>query len=659
MHHRTKRLGLIVGLLALSLPIGLFLARPDPIQSPVPTPIDGASIRQQRQLQNQQEKISKQSILEHDVSMTEALCRKQCLTDLTILGKELANRSTSEIRSKLLAMHKQHPHMHHIVWTPNIGNKSVAVGEIDESVRGPAKKELSRALKAIRNGERYESDTLTAKSGDAFIVLGVPFNNRNGLISLVHQDVLQRVADHQRTNLRLKEYPNDAKYGILAIDPKTGREVEVDGPEENQGISHYLRREVVVGFSEPPSEKRLQEISETIGAVTVRKLGYAYLFESDRMSTKDMIAYFTSLGVRYAEPHYIYVTNEKSGPETPQTVSAAEAEIVPNDALYRRYQWNLPIISTPAGWELTRGNEQIIVAVVDTGVTLNHPDLQGHLVNGYNVIDPEQPPEDDVGHGTHVAGVIAALTDNAEGVAGMTWHNRVMPIKVLDSTGMGSTYSVAQGLIWATDHGAKIINMSLGNYASAEFLHDAIRYAFDRDVVLIAATGNDNTSQPGFPAAYPEVFAVSATDANQQKAMFSNFGDYVDVVAPGENIASTYLDNQYAALSGTSMASPHVSALAALIRSENPSLSNTDVYEIMRQSALDLGSKGRDMYYGFGQIDVAKALMLAVGQDADTTAPPSNEEPGAAMEAETGSRTVEARPPETFIDRLFRLLFGS
>ena len=129
-------------------------------------------------------------------------------------------------------------------------------------------------------------------------------------------------------------------------------------------------------------------------------------------------------------------------------------------------------------------------------------------------------------------------------------------MKVLDNSGSGTTYAVAEGIIWAADHGAKVINMSLGNYADAQFLHDAIKYAFDRDIVLIAATGNDNTERPGYPAAYPEVFAVSATDPDMNKASYSNYGDYVDVMAPGTSIASTYPNNQYAALSGTSMASP-------------------------------------------------------------------------------------------------------
>nr|WP_275983881.1 S8 family peptidase [Paenibacillus hamazuiensis] len=317
--------------------------------------------------------------------------------------------------------------------------------------------------------------------------------------------------------------------------------------------------------------------------------------------------YFRKWDVVYAEPHFLYLTND-----LPQTSANTDDSVfVPNDVLYSRYQWNLPLIETEKGWSLTKGSQDVVVAVVDTGVDLNHPDLKDQLVSGLNVVSPDSPPQDDVGHGTHVSGVISALVNNNLGVAGMSWYNRIMPVKVLDSSGAGSTYSVAQGIIWATDHGAKVINMSLGNYADAQFLHDAIRYAFDRDVVLIAASGNDNTDRPGYPAAYPEVFAVAATDSQKNKASFSNYGDYIDVAAPGVSIASTFPHNQYAALSGTSMASPHVTALAALIRSANPQLKNTEVMDIMRQTAQDLGPQGKDTYYGYGLIDVVKALESA------------------------------------------------
>ena len=393
---------------------------------------------------------------------------------------------------------------------------------------------------------------------------------------------------HQQFNLRLQELPNNGqKYGIQTLNNASEK-------------SHYVTQEVVVKFIHEPSKAHLQTICKQINATYPKKLDHTYLFQSATYSTEQMIEFFNSYGVIYAEPHYIYVTNRRE-----------EQRIEPNDEYYEQYQWNLPMIGTSSGWKLSRGHKKVIIAVVDTGVAMTHPDLQGRLIEGYNSLDPESLPEDDVGHGTHVMGIISALTDNRLGIAGMTWFNQVMPIKVLDGSGMGSTYSVAEGIIWATDHGAQVINMSLGNYADAQFLHDAIRYAFNNDVILIAATGNDNTNQPGYPAAYPEVFAVSATNQDGKRAIFANYGEYVDVVAPGEHIASTYLDGQYASLSGTSMASPHVAALAALIRSAHPNLTNIEIYDIMRQSAVDLGAKGKDRYYGYGQIHIHRALQVA------------------------------------------------
>ncbi len=423
-------------------------------------------------------------------------------------------------------------------------------------------------------------------------------------------------------NLRLEPYPNENRWKVESVDTDTLQDKVVDHPEDNQGTSHYHQNEVVVRFKQDPTEAQLTQIKNEIKAISAQKLGYTYVFRTQGMEAKALMAYFKKWDVAYVEPHFLYLTNdyyddqEADGnkDDSSQTDTGAStstditANFMPNDNLYSKYQWNLPLIETVQGWQLTRGTQDVIVAVVDTGADLKHPDLRNQLLPGYNVISDNDNPQDDVGHGTHVTGVIAALVNNNLGVAGMTWYNKVLPVKVLDQTGAGSTYSVAQGIIWAADHGAKVMNLSLGNYADSSFLHDAIRYAYNKDVALIAASGNDNTERPGYPAAYPEVLAVAASDSQNNKAPFSNYGDYIDVTAPGVSIASTYPNNQYAALSGTSMASPHVTALAALVRSTNPSLKNTEVYEIIRQTAQDLGTKGRDKYFGFGLIDVVKAV---------------------------------------------------
>jgi thermitase len=566
----------------------------------------------------QRELSSKQTLLEQDVRITDDLCRNQCRLDLHHMLTQIQQGKSPQI--VLQSMSTGHEKMHQLVYSKHEEplEKGVSSGELPSTVSAQAKAYMKEAKTTVVGGKTYQSPAF-GMGAQTYFVLGVPASDgKSSLIGLIHQDILQKVADHQRKNLRLEAYPSEHQWKVESVDTNTLKDKVVDHPEDNQGTSHYHENEVVVRFRQEPTAAQIAQIKSEIGARTVRKLGYTYVFQAGNMEAKQLMSYFKKWNVAYAEPHFLYLTND-SAAQTGQTNSSASAtaapsvsaNFVPNDFLFSKYQWNLPLIETVQGWQVNRGAENVIVAVVDTGVDLQHQDLRTQLVPGYNVVSDNNVPSDDVGHGTHVAGVISALVNNNLGVAGMTWYNKVMPVKVLDQTGAGSTYAVAQGIIWATDHGAKVINMSLGNYADSGFLHDAIKYAYDKDVVLVAASGNDNTEQPGYPAAYSEVFAVAATDSQKKKATFSNYGDYVDVAAPGVSIASTYPNNQYAALSGTSMASPHVTALAALIRSTNPTLKNTEVYEIMRQTAQDLGTPGKDKYYGHGLIDVVKAVETA------------------------------------------------
>ncbi|MGJ7921648.1 S8 family peptidase [Neobacillus sp. LXY-4] len=361
--------------------------------------------------------------------------------------------------------------------------------------------------------------------------------------------------------------------------------------------SHYNKNEATVKFKQHPTDPQLDGIIKEINGSIIRKLDTTIVFRSKTMSTKELINYFNGLeNVDFAEPNYLYLQNE----------------IGPNDLLYQeQYQWNLPVIRTEVGWDVSRGLEDVIIAVVDTGVDLNHPDLKNRLIKGYNVIENNDYPDDDNGHGTHVAGIIASETNNEEGVAGITWFNKIMPVKAMEAKGYGTTFDIAKGIVWAVDHGADVINLSLGNYQPSALMEQAVKYAYDRDVVLVSAAGNDNSSQSSYPASYREVLAVSAIDYNGQRASFSNYGDYVDVAAPGVQIPSTYFNQQYAALSGTSMASPHVAGLAGLIRSVNPDLSNKQVMNIIKRTAYDLGTKGNDIEFGRGLIDVRKALENA------------------------------------------------
>ncbi|MEC0230339.1 S8 family peptidase [Paenibacillus alba] len=593
------------------------------------------------------ETTSKLALLEQDVKLTDDLCRTQCSTDYSkVLSQIEAGEPAAQVLS---AMKTQHEKMDLLIWSKNNQplDQGIKAGEIPISYKEQANSYLIEAKRAADAGRHYQSPKFGAAQ-QVYFVQGMPSSaGDSSLVGVIHQDILHQVTDHQMKNLRLEPYPNENRWKVESVDTDTLKDKVVDHPEDNQGTSHYHQNEVVVKFKQDPTEAQLAQIKNEIKATSVQKLGYTYVFRTQGMEAKALMAYFGKWDVAYVEPHFLYLTNDyyddqesdssdstdarssdsnsSNGTVSTDTqTSSISPNFKPNDNLFSKYQWNLPSTETVQGWQLNRGAKDVVIAVVDTGVDLQHPDLKGQLLPGYNVIKDNDNPQDDVGHGTHVTGVIAALVNNNLGVAGMTWYNKVLPVKVLDQTGAGSTYSVAQGIIWAADHGAKVMNLSLGNYADSGFLHDAIKYAYDKDIALIAASGNDNTERPGYPAAYPEVFAVAASDSQNQKASFSNYGDYIGVTAPGVSIASTYPDNQYAALSGTSMASPHVTALAALIRSTNPNLKNTDVYQIMRDSARDLGTKGFDKYFGYGLIDVAKAIQLAEQRTSTTFTFPQN-----------------------------------
>ncbi|WP_301170563.1 S8 family peptidase [Brevibacillus nitrificans] len=372
--------------------------------------------------------------------------------------------------------------------------------------------------------------------------------------------------------------------------------------------SHYIEHEVVVRFSPRPDQKTIDKMVASLDAKIKRDFDKFIIIKSRSLTTKQLMKKLAEHPDSvFAEPNFLLLPNR-----------------TPNDPYYTEYQWNLPLIGMEQSWDVSEGSSDVIVAVVDTGVDMEHPEFEGKLVEGYNVLDGSNKPQDDNGHGTHVSGVIAAKTNNKDGIAGMTWKSKLMPIKAIGADGSGSAVDIAQGIYWATDHGADVINLSVGNYTSSAALKEACKYAYDNNVVLVAASGNDASDQPSYPAAYDEVLSVAAVDHLKERADFSNFGDYVDVAAPGVDIPSTYIYSDYASLSGTSMACPHVAALAALVRSVHPDMKSHDVMELIRSSALDLGPPGHDQLYGFGMIDVNRTLRQLHTEPAQSEkAPPT------------------------------------
>lgn len=281
----------------------------------------------------------------------------------------------------------------------------------------------------------------------------------------------------------------------------------------------------------------------------------------------------------------------------------------------------------------TTGQGQVI-AIVDTGVDLKHPDLAQRMVAGTNTVDARGTANDDQGHGTNVAGIAAADNNAQAGITGMAPGAKIMPIKVLGADGSGSDASVAEGIRWAADHGATVINLSLGGPSASQTGADAVKYALSKGVVVVAAMGNNGTGQKSYPAAYPGVLSVGATDINDKVTSFSQYGTWISVTAPGYSILSTYpthrvssnddyeankaayekngmrLTQKYAYVTGTSQATPHVAGLAALVRAANPGLSPAQVKSKIEGAAVKTkGMTGAfDTHYGHGRIDALKAL---------------------------------------------------
>ncbi|MEK7328178.1 MAG: S8 family peptidase, partial [Chloroflexota bacterium] len=279
------------------------------------------------------------------------------------------------------------------------------------------------------------------------------------------------------------------------------------------------------------------------------------------------------------------------------------------------------------GWDWSRGSNSVNIAVVDTGVDQVHEDLAAKIVAGYDFVNGDADPQDDsfTGHGTHVAGIAAAMTNNTIGIAGTSWGARIMPVKVLNAFGNGTIANVSAGIAFAADNGAQVINLSLGTAINSPTLQAAVDYAYNKNRVLVAAAGN-TSSAVLYPAAYPNVIAVAAVDPTMTRAAFSNFGPELSVSAPGVAIRSTIPGDAYDQKSGTSMDDGYVSALAAIL--VRVSLhSPASVKSVIQSTALDLGTAGKDDFYGWGLIQMDAAIRRVL----PTATPPPTIDPGSTF----------------------------
>ena len=273
----------------------------------------------------------------------------------------------------------------------------------------------------------------------------------------------------------------------------------------------------------------------------------------------------------------------------------------PNDPRFDE-QWGLIKPGFEEAWSRTRG-KGVRIAVVDSGAAVRHPDLRRKIALTRDFKHNDSSVEDRAGHGTHVAGTVAATTDNGRGVAGGCPACKLIIAKVFDPD-QGYDFAIARGITWSADSGAKIINCSFTGPGDSRALKEAIDHAAKKGAVVVAAAGNGDTNKPKYPAAYPGVIAVAATNKEDRRTSFSNYGSWVDVAAPGSGILST-VPGGYRSFNGTSVAAPHVSALAGLLASQGRG--PRAIRDRILRTALDLGPKGNDPYYGHGRIraDVA------------------------------------------------------
>jgi len=428
-----------------------------------------------------------------------------------------------------------------------------------------------------------------------------------------------------------------AKLWVIVIASLAGLlSAEASGPRSDSRASigpaeaAYIPGQVLVKFRKMLYPAAYKYILKAYGSKTIRALPGMGLYQAGvpaGFSVEETVAALTQNPmVEYAEPNYL-----------------VRASVTPNDTMFNK-QYALsnpggplllpgsPIgtegadIKATAGWEESKGDAQYLIAVVDTGVDLLHPDLKEKCYsNGRDFVNDDLDASDDNGHGTVVAGIAAAETNNSEGIAGVGWNCGLLPVKVLDQDGVGEMDKVYDGIVWAADqssNGVKVINLSWGLDASSNVLRDAVEYAYDKGVVIVASVGNSG-GQVQFPAAYDNyVLAVTATDYVDTLYSLANTGSEIDVAAPGVSILSTVPRGYYGLGSvdygfwtGTSVAAAHVSGLAALILSIKPFLTVDEVMNIIRFSAEDVNTihyPGKDEFLGYGRIDIEKAIVPLV-----------------------------------------------
>ncbi|MBN1361556.1 MAG: S8 family serine peptidase [Sedimentisphaerales bacterium] len=431
-----------------------------------------------------------------------------------------------------------------------------------------------------------------------------------GRIIVKYKDDISNGASEGRQGGRGSLDDLHRQYGVRSV-----RQVFPDFNERVRRLRTLAARsDVRLNAQERRLKRRLQRTPRELASPALERVYVLQIDPAHGDSLEEVAqAYARHPGIEYAEPDY-YV----------------KFCAVPNDPLYSQ-QWALSRMSAPAAWDIHTGSADVVVAVIDTGVTYDHPDIVDNMwvneaerdgiegfdddgngyvddVHGYDFANEHGQPLDDFGHGTHIAGIIAAAGNNSTDVAGICWDCRIMAVKMIDPDTLGPLSRAAVAIEYAVNNGADIISSSWGMNPPSAFLEDAFEYAYSMGVICVAAAGNEASNQVFYPAGYLHVIGVAATSEGDARASFSNYGNWVDIAAPGVSILSLYFSTTRV-WQGTSMACPHVSGACALLLSANPYLTPADARDVIMQNA-DAITPGTCR--SNGRVNLFKALQGAI-----------------------------------------------
>lgn len=400
-----------------------------------------------------------------------------------------------------------------------------------------------------------------------------------------------------------------AGCGAQSLVPGSARSVQTQGVEASKAT---LAKRLIVGFKSKPSSTTLSALEKAAGAKLVKtndKLALA-VFETNNMKTA-RAALLASAGVEFVESELL----PELEPFKATKVNVPLRQGKSNADPLRKDQWYLDLMGVPSAWSSGKVQKEVVVAVVDTGVDLSHPDLKDKLVPGWNAAAPGQPPQDQAGHGTMCAGLVGAMADNGQGIAGIAPNAKIMPVKVGNSAS-----SVVEAMIWAADH-ADMITMSLSfkpnmsEYpAAVETTKRAAAYVMSKKIPMVCSMGNTGNLQKNVPSAFagnevPDLIAVGATDKNDKVTSFSTFGPWCSVSAPGAGIITTALGGGYQAVDGTSFSTPITAGVVALMLGAGQDSSPKAIKAKLQSTAKDIGAPGNDDKAGAGRVDAAKAVL--------------------------------------------------